>query len=74
VFRSSSRGQREFCPACGSSLVYREQQAAETVAINTASLDDPSLFPPTHHIFASRRISWFETADHLPRYDEAAPI
>ena len=73
VFRSSSWGQREFCPACGSYLVYREQQAPKTVSINTASLDDPSLFPPTHHIFASRRIPWFDTAVGLPRYDEAAP-
>lgn len=72
VYRSSSWGQREFCAACGSYLLYREQHAPTTVSINTASLDDPSLFPPTHHIFASRRIPWFDTADELPRYDEAA--
>lgn len=73
VFRSSTWGQREFCPACGSFLLYREQLDPTTVSINTASLDDPSLFPPTHHVFASRRISWFETTDRLPRYDELAP-
>ena len=73
VFRSSAWGQREFCAACGSFVVYREQQAPATVSINTASIDDPSLFAPTHHIFASRRIPWFETADDLPRYDEGAP-
>jgi len=73
VFRSSSWGQREFCATCGSFMLYREQAAAKTVSINTASLDDPTAFPPDHHIFASRRIPWFETADDLPRYDEAAP-
>jgi len=73
VFRSSSWGQREFCPACGSFVLYREQQAPKTVSINTASLDDPSSFPPTHHIYASRRVAWFDTADDLPRYDEAGP-
>lgn len=73
IYRSSSWGQREFCAACGSFLVYRNQERPETVSINTASLDDPSPFPPTHHVFASRRICWFDTADDLPRHDEFAP-
>ena len=73
VHYSSSWGQREFCAACGSFLVYRDRRRATSVSINTASLDDPSAFPPTHHLFASRRIPWFDTADDLPRYDEAAP-
>jgi hypothetical protein len=73
VYRSSSRGQREFCAACGSFLLYRDQHAPTTVSVNTASLDDPSPFAPTHHIFASRRISWFDTADDLPRHAEFAP-
>ena len=73
VFRSSSWAQREFCQACGSFLLYREQEAPKTVSINAASFDDPSLFPPTHHVFASRRIPWFETIDDFPRYDEQPP-
>jgi len=73
VFVSSSWGQREFCAACGSFLVYRDRRRATSVSINTASLDDPAACPPTHHLFVSRRIPWFETADDLPRYDEGAP-
>ena len=73
IFNSSPWGQREFCAACGSFLIYRDRRRATSVSFNTASLDDPSPFPPTHHLFASRRISWFETADDLPRYDESAP-
>jgi hypothetical protein len=73
VFYSSARGQREFCPACGSFLVYRNRDAPTTVSVNTASLDDPSPFSPTHHIFASRRIPWFDTADDLPRHSDYAP-
>jgi hypothetical protein len=73
VYRSSSCGQREFCAACGSFLLYRDQRDAKTVSINTASLDDPSPFAPTRHIFASRRIAWFDTADGLPRHAEFAP-
>jgi hypothetical protein len=73
VYRSSSWGQREFCAACGSFLLYRNRHQATTVSVNTASLDDPSAFPPTHHVFASRRIPWFDTADDLPRHAEFAP-
>jgi hypothetical protein len=73
VFLSSSWGQREFCSACGSFLLYRDQRAAATVSVNTASLDDPSPFAPTEHVFHSRRIAWFDTADDLPRHDEFAP-
>lgn len=73
VFLSSSWGQREFCGACGSFLLYRDQGAPATVSVNTASLDDPSPFAPTEHVFASRRIAWFDTADDLPRHDEFAP-
>jgi len=73
VFVSSAWGQREFCTACGSFLLYRDRDAATTVSVNTASLDDPAPFAPTQHIFASRRIAWFDTADDLPRYDEYAP-
>lgn len=73
LYRSSAWGRREFCAACGSFLIYRNQEAPDTVSVNTASLDDPSPFPPTHHVFASRRIRWFDTADGLPRHDEFAP-
>lgn len=73
VYRSSPWGQREFCASCGSFLVYRNQDRPNTVSVNTASLADPARFPPTHHVFASRRICWFDTADDLPRYDEFAP-
>jgi hypothetical protein len=73
IYQSTSWGQREFCAACGSFLLYRDRHAPTTVSINTASLDDPSRFPPTHHVFASRRIPWFDTADALPRHAESAP-
>ena len=50
VFRSSSWGQREFCPACGSYLVYREQQSPTTVSINRASLGTPVVSADPSHL------------------------
>lgn len=73
VYRSSSRGQREFCGECGTQLVYREQQGARTLDISMASLDEPEARAPEYHIFVADRLRWFDTADDLPRYDDAGP-
>jgi hypothetical protein len=73
VYLSSAWGQREFCGECGSQILYRDQQGASSVSINTPTLDDPALLPPTTHGFAKDRIAWFNTADDLPRYLGNAP-
>jgi len=71
-YRSSDYGRRMFCSACGSFLAFRNEQDASTLAINTASFDTPSAFPPRKHIFTSTQISWFEIRDSLPRYTAGA--
>ena len=71
-FRSSSHGQREFCPGCGTQLAYRED-GSRTVDINLGSLDDPESVRPEYHIWTASRIGWFDTADALPRYPDAGP-
>lgn len=73
VYRSSSHGQREFCASCGSQLAYRETRRASTVDVNLATLDHPERVEPRCHIWTRSRIRWFETADALPRYDDAGP-
>lgn len=70
IYRSSATAQREFCPACGTQLVFREHGDAE-IDIATASLDEPARVPPQYHIWRMSRIAWFETADSLPRHDAA---
>jgi hypothetical protein len=47
--------------------------AAKTIEVNVGCMDDPSAFPPEYHIYAKDRISWFDTADDLPRYAESEP-
>lgn len=69
IYVSSDHGQREFCAACGSQLLYRGRQAPFDVAFNTPTLDDPSAFPPRQHVWYRSRLGWFETADALPRQD-----
>jgi len=73
IFHSSSHGQREFCARCGSQLAFRERTGATSVDVNLATLDHPEAVEPRCHIWSQSRIRWFETADALPRYDDAGP-
>jgi len=73
AYRSSPRALRHFCPTCGSQLTFRTDDDPSYVSVNTPSLDDPSALPPRVHIWRESRISWFETADDLPRHDCAGP-
>lgn len=69
TYRASDHAGREFCSDCGTYLVFREDDATETLGVNTATLDDPTLSPPDFHIYCKDRIEWFETADNLPRFE-----
>lgn len=72
IYRSGPASQREFCGDCGTQLLYRGDHG-RTVDINTVTLDDPGLAPPQYHIWRMSRIDWFETTDHLPRFDDQGP-
>jgi len=67
-WRASSHASREFCARCATYIVFREDDPAATVSVNTATLDEPALVPPEFHIWTESRIGWFETADALPRH------
>jgi hypothetical protein len=65
-YASSAHAERDFCAKCGSYLVFTSTKSPTEVSVNTASFDDPGVFPPRKHIFAESRIPWFHTADELP--------
>ena len=68
VYRSSVEAERLFCPACGTQLALRDEP--DCLDVTLASLDDPAVIRPSHHIWTTSRIAWFDTADDLPRYSE----
>jgi hypothetical protein len=72
-FRASSHAAREFCGDCGTYLLFREDDATATIGVNTATLDDPNRVPPTFHIWHQSHITWFDTADALPRFEKGKP-
>ncbi|MEZ5894357.1 MAG: GFA family protein [Parvularculaceae bacterium] len=69
AYRASDHASREFCKNCGAYLVFREDDPREMISVNTVTLDDPALSPPTVHIYCESRIGWFDTRDALPRYE-----
>ena len=73
VYRSSPGAERLFCPTCGTQLAFREIAEPDNLDVTLASLDDPAAVRPSHHIWTSSRIPWFEIADDLPRYPEQGP-
>jgi hypothetical protein len=72
-YRSSAHAQRFFCRACGSYVVFVNDNPAGTISVNTASFDDPNAFPPRVHIYEESRVPWFRTDDDLPKYSGTGP-
>ena len=73
TFRSSARAERRCCPTCGAQLFFFSEDAPALIDVTLASLDDPGQVAPDYHIWRMSRISWFETADQLPRYEDDGP-
>jgi hypothetical protein len=71
-FRSSERGMRWFCPACGSQL-YMTDPENRSVGVTLGSLDEPERMKPTVHGWASAAVSWHVIDDDLPRHDRDPP-
>ena len=73
IYSSSQRGHRELCARCGTQIAYREAHGAVTIDVNAATLDDPSAITPQYHIWCESQVSWFDTVDSLPRYQQGKP-
>ena len=67
LYRSSERGERRFCAACGSQIEFREAGGSE-VSLNSGTLDDPALVPPDRHIWTGSEVPWFGEAPGLRRF------
>ena len=70
VYASSEYGRRHFCPACGTSLFYTNEQVFPgQIDVQIATLDDPDSIPPRAQIQTAERIGWMERAHDLPQFD-----
>jgi hypothetical protein len=71
AYASSPGVRRLFCGRCGTPMAYDADRDPRNIHLYAASLDDPSAFTPTAHVFAAERLSWFDLADDLPRHEGA---
>ena len=72
-FRSSDRGTRCFCPACGTQLTFQLDEVGNEIDVTTCSLDNPDTMPPADHSHTARRLTWIRLNDALPDYPEGRP-
>lgn len=70
--RSSPELERVFCHECGTTLFSRRESMG-IIGVASGTLDDPSLFAPTMHIWTSSKQPWLAIDDGLPQYEEGAP-
>ena len=73
IFRSSEHGRREYCRECGTQIAYRDAHGAQSIEVNSCSLDEPAGVIPSYHIWYRSRVPWFSIDDLLPRYDKGKP-
>ena len=65
-YQSSSHVDRGFCSDCGSPLIFRAIYE-DWLAIQTGTLDDPEVAPPSAHYGVEGTISWLGIDDNLPQ-------
>jgi hypothetical protein len=72
-FHSSEPVRRTFCATCGTPLTYEHRGNTQSLDVTTCSLDQPELFPPTHHSWLSHDLAWVRFGDGLPTFQEWRP-
>lgn len=76
IYESSPGVGWGFCDYCGSSLIWQANLSVfggSDVVITEftiSSLDKPDEYVPDQHWYDGERISWFDVADNLPRYQK----
>lgn len=74
TYRSSEHGRRQFCPACGTGLFYRNEAVIPRIVdVQTGTLDEPDALPAQSQIQVADRIGWMRTAHLLPEFDRFPP-
>ncbi len=77
TYASSEHGRRHFCPGCGTSLFYTNDQVFPgLVDVQSATLDDPDAIPLQAQIQTADRIGWMAHLGDLPSFERypAPPI
>jgi hypothetical protein len=72
IYESSPGVGRAFCGKCGTPLTWEGDGGEELGLIlefHLSTFDNPETLVPTGHAFYPERVSWFDIADSLPRFE-----
>lgn len=59
---------REFCAQCGSPIRSLPSSSPAFIAVKAGTLDDPSAFAPTMHLWTQSKLPWVTIEDALPAF------
>ncbi len=71
IYESSPGSSRAFCGNCGTPLTWEGDggELGPIFEFHISTFDNPDALVPSAHAFEPERISWFDIADNLPRYE-----
>ena len=58
-----------FCGDCGTRIYHRLERMPTTLNVKAGTLDDTSGLRPAVHVRVSRKQSWLELPEDVPRFD-----
>lgn len=71
-YKSSAKVTRTFCPECGTSISYEDENLPGKIYIFVGVMDDPDHFPMTSHSYIGEKLQWLHINDDLPTVDDTA--
>lgn len=70
TFRGKGSALRQFCPACGTGLLYTNADMLPGIVdIQSATLDNAEADAPQAQIQCAERLPWFDGLGDLPTFD-----
>ena len=70
TFNSSGTAMRSFCGDCGTGIFYTNAELLPGVfEVQSATLDDPNLLPPTMQIQTAERVEWMKHLESITAYE-----
>ena len=70
TFQSSAPVTRSSCDRCGTPIAYQHTDDPDAIELTTATLDDPSRFPPIREIWHSQKLSWAASDSAIPHFSQ----
>ena len=67
TWRSSAKGERGFCPDCGTQITFHHADYPDDLDVTLASLDRPEDHPAEAHIWTGSRLPWLHLDEDLPQ-------